>query len=255
MHFKGAGAYYEAGRDCYPSTLVQFVNEIVERAAPRNILDLAAGTGRLSRSLQAGPWNLICLDRELQMLVEGRRHSLSNAEHVFWVAAESPHLPIHDHAIDLVLIGNALHWIDRSLPAERLAKKARDGCHLLIVTRSSFLSGPEPWKEQVRALLHSLTPDSLACYLNEVEPRLGAHETYLSDVFARTAERTFVNTAVFDPTSYADFLLSTSIARSAAKRLDKHDLIRRLNKLTRSGGKVRQLEETIAYKATLAVKT
>ncbi len=105
---------YERARPEYPAEAVALV---VERAGIRPgtpVLDLAAGTGKLSRPLAAAGARIVAVDPSAPML-EQLRATLPDAE-VHPGTAES--LPLADASVDAVVVGQAFHWFDpeRALP-------------------------------------------------------------------------------------------------------------------------------------------
>ncbi len=51
---------------------------------------------------------------------------------------------------DLVAIANAAHWIDREVMQTHLGRVLTTDGTAVIVTRTRFLAGQEPWKESLR---------------------------------------------------------------------------------------------------------
>jgi SAM-dependent methyltransferase len=112
--FGAAAAAYERGRPPYPPQAVEWL--LPEGAA--HVLDLGAGTGKLTRQL---------LDHGLEVTAvepsEGMREQLRQAVPGATVlAGAAEHIPLPDHSVDAVLVAQAWHWVD---PAAAVPEAAR----------------------------------------------------------------------------------------------------------------------------------
>jgi SAM-dependent methyltransferase len=95
---------YERGRPDYPpAALAAIVTELDLRAG-RTVLDLAAGTGKLTRLLVPSGANVIAVEpmREMREKIDG----------VVALAGTAERIPITDGFVDAVTVGQAFHWFD-----------------------------------------------------------------------------------------------------------------------------------------------
>ena len=94
---------YERGRPGYPAEAVShFVDRLPARAT---VLDLAAGTGKLTRPLLAAGLSVIAVEPVAEM-----RAALPRDTRGLPGAAEA--IPLADAAVDAVAVGQAFHWFD-----------------------------------------------------------------------------------------------------------------------------------------------
>ncbi|WP_067812051.1 class I SAM-dependent methyltransferase [Actinomadura kijaniata] len=112
--FGGRAAQYAEERPDYPAAAVRWC---LEAAPGRRVLDLGAGTGKLTGVLLRGgtPAGLVtAVEPDPAMLAELRRR-LPDVPAVPGAAEE---IPLPDGAVDAVLVGQAMHWFDpdRALP-------------------------------------------------------------------------------------------------------------------------------------------
>jgi SAM-dependent methyltransferase len=112
--FGAAAAAYERGRPPYPPQAIDWL--LPEGAA--HVLDLGAGTGKLTRQLR---------DRGLAVTAvepsEGMRGQLRQAvPGVTVLAGTAEQIPLPDHSVDAVLVAQAWHWVD---PAAAVPEAAR----------------------------------------------------------------------------------------------------------------------------------
>ena len=111
----GRGAdEYERGRPGYPPAAVAFLTRELGLTAGRSVLDVGAGTGKLTRLLTPTGARVLALEP-----VAGMRDQLVNAvpgAELVGDTAEAINLP--DGAVDAVTSATAFHWFDTA-PALR----------------------------------------------------------------------------------------------------------------------------------------
>jgi len=117
--FGAAAAAYERGRPPYPPQAVDWL--LPEGAA--HVLDLGAGTGKLTRQL---------LDHGLEVTAvepsEGMREQLRQAVPGATVlAGTAEHIPLPDHSVDAVLVAQAWHWVDPAAAVPEVARVLSPG--------------------------------------------------------------------------------------------------------------------------------
>ena len=95
---------YERGRPDYPGTAVGAIVTELDLRPGRTVLDLAAGTGKLTRLLLPSGANVIAVEplREMREKLEG----------VVALAGTAERIPITDRFVDAVTVGQAFHWFD-----------------------------------------------------------------------------------------------------------------------------------------------
>ncbi|MBB2949242.1 SAM-dependent methyltransferase [Actinoplanes lutulentus] len=112
--FGEAADAYERGRPAYPHKALDW---LLPGGEPR-VLDLGAGTGKLSRQVRERGLDVVAVDPSDGMLAELRR-VLPDVPAMLG-SAES--IPLPDNAVDVVLVAQAWHWVD---PARALPEIAR----------------------------------------------------------------------------------------------------------------------------------
>jgi ubiquinone/menaquinone biosynthesis C-methylase UbiE len=114
--FDRAGADYERGRPGYPDEAVALLARELGIGPGRRVLDLAAGTGKLTRALLPYGAQLRAIEP-----VRGMREQLLNTTAGVEVTdgtAEQIGLP--DASIDVVLVAQAFHWFDTAAAAAEI---------------------------------------------------------------------------------------------------------------------------------------
>jgi SAM-dependent methyltransferase len=118
--FGGSAAAYAAERPGYPAVAVRWALEPVAGRRPLRVLDLAAGTGKVTEALldEGVPADAIsAVEPDPEMLAELRRA----VPGVRALAGGAEDVPLPDGAVDVVLVGQAMHWfdLDRAFPEMR----------------------------------------------------------------------------------------------------------------------------------------
>ena len=95
------------------------------------MLDLAAGTGKLTRSLVGTGARVVAVEPSLGMLAElGRGTPATPASAA---AATAEHLPFAAHAVDVVACGQAFHWFDGDRALAEIHRVLRPDGRLVLL--------------------------------------------------------------------------------------------------------------------------
>lgn len=107
-----AGTAYERSRPTYPGAVRELLEEELGVGPGRTVLDLAAGTGKLSRLLTGTGARVVAVEPVPAMLAE-LVFAVPGAQAV---AGTAEAIPIGGGVIDAVVVGTAFHWF-RGRPA------------------------------------------------------------------------------------------------------------------------------------------
>jgi len=113
--FGAAATTYAQHRPDYAQAAVRWA---LEPAPGPRVLDLGAGTGKLTATLVALGAEVIAVEPDPAMLTELRR--ALPAVHALSGSAEA--IPLPAACVDAVLAGNALHWFDMAVAGPEIAR-------------------------------------------------------------------------------------------------------------------------------------
>jgi SAM-dependent methyltransferase len=149
---------YERGRPGWPADAVAAV---IDRFEARTVLDLAAGTGKLTRILVEHASEVLAIEP-----VDGMRAVLERTvpeAHLLDGTAEA--IPLPDASVDAVFVAEAFHWFDLERAAREIARVLRPGGGLAILW--NYIARDIDWADEVYKALkphrieHSRGPDKV----------------------------------------------------------------------------------------------
>ena len=113
--FGAAATAYAEHRPDYAQAAVHWA---LERAPGSRVLDLGAGTGKLTATLVSLGAEVIAVEPDPAMLTELRRALPT----VRAMSGSAEAVPLPDASVDAVLAGNAMHWFDMNVAGPELAR-------------------------------------------------------------------------------------------------------------------------------------
>ena len=116
--FSRSAAAYERGRPDYPPAAIDVL--VSELPAGARVLDLAAGTGKLTRALVGAGLEVIAVEPVAQM-----RAALPASVRALGGTAEA--IPLDPVAVDAVTVGQAFHWFDGDAALAEIHRVLRPG--------------------------------------------------------------------------------------------------------------------------------
>ncbi|MBC2932455.1 class I SAM-dependent methyltransferase [Nocardioides sp. zg-1228] len=134
---------YDRGRPSYPAEAVAWL----AGGDAKVVLELAAGTGKLTRQLVDQGHAVFATEPDEAMLEVLRARVPEVSAKV--AAAES--LPANDRSVDVVVVGQAFHWFDHEAALSEAARVLKPGGHLALVWNSR--DERIPWVRRLGDLL------------------------------------------------------------------------------------------------------
>jgi ubiquinone/menaquinone biosynthesis C-methylase UbiE len=187
--FGGVAEAYERGRPTYPAEAVDWM--LGDR--PLTVLELGAGTGKLTRVLAQRGHDVHATDPDAAMLqiLEREVPGVRTAE------ASAEDIPLPDASVDAVIAGQAFHWFDLERALPEIARVLRPGGHVCLVW--NYRNEKIPWVRRLGELIGTQE--------NQQDP---AQALIFSELFGFVEEREFSHWQVVDRETIQDLVLSRS---------------------------------------------
>lgn len=143
LSFGGVADAYARARPSYPREAAAWL----VGSEHAHVLELGAGTGRLTEQLHELGHRVLATDPLPQML----GHLRTRLPRVPAVLATAEHIPMRARSVDAVVGAQAFHWfdLDRALP--EIARVLRPGGHLALVW--NLRDERIPWVRRLGALI------------------------------------------------------------------------------------------------------
>ena len=144
---------YDA-RPPYPVALVDALAALARMPGAR-VADLGAGIGHLALPLAARGYDVTAVEPAADMLERLRAEARTRGLALRAVHGAAEALSAPAASIDLVVVADALHFMDAQLTAEEIARVLRRGGALAVVTAAL---ADTPYMRAVRAIIDEAVP-------------------------------------------------------------------------------------------------
>lgn len=188
--FAAVADVYERARPEYPDDAVTWLVS----AEPVDVLDLGAGTGKLTRSLVRHGHRVTAVEplpemlAQLQAVVPG----------VVALEGSAEGIPLEDGTVDVITSAQAFHWFDAQPALVEMARVLRPGGRVGLVWNSR--DDRVPWIAELSAAIGAESVDEL-----DVAPDFEE-----SGLFATVERADFDHTQVLDRDGLRELVLSRS---------------------------------------------
>lgn len=194
---------YERSRPGYPPEAVAWIAERLGLRAGRTVLDLAAGTGKLTRALLNGGARVIAVEPGDAMRAELDRVA-PDAETLRGSAEE---IPLPDASVDAITVGQGFHWFRHDEAIPELHRVLRPGGGVALVW--NLRDADAPLQHEISELIAPFVP----------QDRPAAEESQLqlaeSELFGPLEERRFAFVQKLDTATLAERIASVSFVAAA----------------------------------------
>jgi SAM-dependent methyltransferase len=115
LSFGNVAETYDRVRPPYSQALLDRAQEALGLESSARVLDLAAGTGRLTRELRRRFADVIAVEPDERM----------RALHGSALVGSAEAIPLEDASVDAVFVGEAFHWFDPAVAIPEVARVLR----------------------------------------------------------------------------------------------------------------------------------
>jgi SAM-dependent methyltransferase len=217
---------YERARPGYPPEAVSWIAERLDLRPGRTVLDLGAGTGKLTRALLETGARVIAVEPGDAMRAELER-AAPGAEALRGSAEE---IPLPNGSVDAITVGQAFHWFRHDVALPELHRVLRAGGGVALIWNSR--DPDEPVHREIGELIAAFVPP------DRPAPGEWSRQLGESELFGPLEEQRFSFAQQLDADGLAERIASVSFVAAAPPEA-KRELDRRLRQLAESlGGRV-----------------
>ena len=152
--FELAPKPYEIGRPSYPQEAIDRLVAELEIAHGVRVLDLAAGTGKLTRRLVPTGADLVAVEPVGAM----RATLAASLPDVETLEGTAEAIPLPDASVDAVVVGQAFHWFDGDAALEEIHRVLRPGRKLGLIW--NVKDETVDWIEKLGGIMESYRGDA-----------------------------------------------------------------------------------------------
>jgi MOSC domain-containing protein YiiM/SAM-dependent methyltransferase len=178
--FAAAADAYERGRPTYSTEAIDRLIAELRIGPGTRVLDLAAGTGKLTRQIAPSGAEIVAVEP----IDEMRAKLTASLPGVEAMSGTAEDIPLPNHSVDAVVVGQAFHWFDGIRAVSEIHRVLKPGGAVGMIWQARDPS--LPWVAK----------------LNELIDRIDdGHPRYRTDNWREAFDRT----ALFDPIEEATY--------------------------------------------------
>jgi SAM-dependent methyltransferase len=152
--FASVADAYERGRPEYAPAVVGAIAAELGLAPGARVLDLAAGTGKLTRALLAFGLGVVAVEPQAEL--REKLAAVVGAERVRDGVAEA--IPLDDASVDAVTVADGFHWFNQPAALAEIRRVLRPGGGLALLTTHPDWSGAS-WAHELGTRISDLRPE------------------------------------------------------------------------------------------------
>lgn len=141
------GDRYERARPGYPADAVDELCAELRIGPGTRVLDLAAGTGKLTRDLAARGARIVAVEP-----VDGMRAQIEELPWVEVMSGTADAIPLPDGSVDAVTVGQAFHWFDGPRALREIHRVLVRGGALGVLW--NVMDRAVPWVDRLQERIH-----------------------------------------------------------------------------------------------------
>ena len=200
LSFEAVAEQYERARPTYADDALRWLVDRIGVAPGRRVLDLAAGTGKLTRQLVALGASVVAVEPgdAMRALLE---RVVPEAESL---AGSAEAIPLADASVDAITVGQAYHWFRPDEALAEMHRVLRPGGAVALLWNQ--WDEDDPLQREIDELLEPLRPRE-AAQADEPDGRAALEATPL---FGPIDERLFRHRRALSADQLVEWVSSTS---------------------------------------------
>ncbi|CAF4014481.1 unnamed protein product [Adineta steineri] len=151
--FEKAAENYEQARPTYPADAIEFIKSLHDK--PNVIVDLGAGTGKLTRLLGSmGAQEIVAIEP-----VAAMRENLKKIPIITKIIdGTAEHIPFDDNSVDIIICAQSFHWFATHQTLTELNRVLKSNGLLILLWNIPNNQGAPEWAENVTKYVESFKP-------------------------------------------------------------------------------------------------
>ncbi len=145
--FEAGAAAYEVARPGYPDDAVAVLRDVVGIVSGTRVLDLAAGTGKLTRRLV----ELGAAVTAVEPVAAMRGQLATVLPNIEVVDGTAEQIPSAEASVEVVSVAQAFHWFDAPLALDEIARVLGPGGRLVLLWNERDES--TPWVAEMSRMI------------------------------------------------------------------------------------------------------
>lgn len=181
--FTGTACYYSRYRLGYPEGLLGILRTCYRPDGAGRLLDLGCGTGQLAIPLRRDFAEVVGIDISPEMIAEAARICREQRiPPIDFRVMPAEHIDKLPDQFDLIVCGNALHWMERSAVLTKSHALLTEGGGMAIFAggSGSVWSGVEPWQQETVRVIKRWLGDTRLAGDGEYPQQLKRHEDFIA---------------------------------------------------------------------------
>lgn len=217
--FQAGALAYERARPSYPPQAIEWLDAQLDLRSGRTVLDVGAGTGKLTRELVGSGATVVAVEP-----VAGMRAVLEQAvPSVQALDGTAETLPVDDQSVDAIVVAQAFHWFDVPRTLAEFHRVLRPEGRFALVWNSRRLD--QPLHREISEIIDPYRRDTPSHQRGAWREPLEASSLFVA---AGTLELPYQQ--VVDVDGVVDRVGSTSFIAALPDR-DRDDVLERVRKL------------------------
>ena len=205
--FQAGAVAYERGRPGYPRAAIDWLREQLDLRPGRTLLDVGAGTGKLTRELVGTGAEIVAVE-PVPAMRAGLERAVPEAR-VLDGTAEA--LPLADESVDAIAVAQAFHWFDVPRTLAEFHRVLRPGGRFALIWNRRLTD--QPLHREISAIIEPYRGDTPSHHRGEWRAPLAA-----SGLFAAVGELELPYEQELDVDGVVDRVCSTSFIAGLDER-------------------------------------